>query len=51
MSTEKPDYLPAMSAIAREAGALLMQYFDRNIKIEYKGEAIWLRRRTGNRRR
>ena len=28
-----------MAAIAREAGALLMQYFDRNIKIEYKGEA------------
>jgi len=28
-----------MSSIAREAGALLMQYFDRNIKIEYKGEA------------
>ena len=28
-----------MSAIAREAGALLMEYFDQNIKIEYKGEA------------
>src|SRR5947208_14470515 len=28
-----------MSTIAREAGALLMQYFDQNIKIEYKGEA------------
>jgi len=28
-----------MSAIAREAGALLMQYFDQHIKIEYKGEA------------
>src|SRR6202140_4265642 len=28
-----------MAAIAREAGALLMQYFDQNIKIEYKGEA------------
>ena len=28
-----------MTAIAREAGALLMQYFDQNIKIEYKGEA------------
>src|ERR1700687_6483491 len=35
----KSEYLPAMSSIAREAGALLMQYFDRNIKIEYKGEA------------
>ncbi len=28
-----------MSAIAREAGALLMQYFHQGIKIEYKGEA------------
>jgi myo-inositol-1(or 4)-monophosphatase len=35
----KFEYVPAMAAIAREAGALLMQYFDRNIKIEYKGEA------------
>src|SRR6202035_2621182 len=37
--TAKFEYVPAMAAIAREAGALLMQYFDRNIKIEYKGEA------------
>jgi len=28
-----------MTAIAREAGALLMDYFDKHIKIEYKGEA------------
>jgi myo-inositol-1(or 4)-monophosphatase len=28
-----------MTAIAREAGALLMEYFDKNIKIEYKGDA------------
>jgi myo-inositol-1(or 4)-monophosphatase len=28
-----------MSAIAREAGALLMDYFDKHIKIEYKGDA------------
>jgi len=28
-----------MTTIAREAGALLMQYFDQHIKIEYKGEA------------
>jgi myo-inositol-1(or 4)-monophosphatase len=28
-----------MSAIAREAGALLMGYFDRGLKIEYKGDA------------
>jgi myo-inositol-1(or 4)-monophosphatase len=28
-----------MSAIAREAGALLMQHFHQHLKIEYKGEA------------
>jgi len=28
-----------MSAIAREAGALLMHYFQQHLKIEYKGEA------------
>jgi len=28
-----------MSAIAREAGALLMHYFQKHIKIEYKGDA------------
>ncbi len=28
-----------MSAIAREAGALLMQYFQKGLKIEYKGDA------------
>ena len=28
-----------MSAIAREAGALLMQYFQQGLKIEYKGDA------------
>jgi len=28
-----------MCAIAREAGVLLMEYFDQNIKIEYKGDA------------
>ena len=28
-----------MISIAREAGALLMEHFDRHIKIEYKGEA------------
>jgi myo-inositol-1(or 4)-monophosphatase len=32
-------FLPAMSAIAREAGALLMPYFRQHLKIEYKGEA------------
>jgi myo-inositol-1(or 4)-monophosphatase len=38
-STLKLEYIPAMAVIAREAGALLMQYFDQHIKIEYKGEA------------
>ncbi len=28
-----------MEAMAREAGSLLMSYFDRHIKIEYKGDA------------
>jgi len=28
-----------MSAIARDAGALLMEHFDKNIQIEYKGDA------------
>jgi myo-inositol-1(or 4)-monophosphatase len=32
-------FLPAMSAIAREAGALLMNYFHQHLKIEYKGDA------------
>ena len=32
-------YLPKMTSIARDAGALLMEYFDKNIKIEYKGDA------------
>jgi myo-inositol-1(or 4)-monophosphatase len=31
-------YLEDLEPIAREAGALLMSYFDRHIKIEYKGE-------------
>ena len=37
--TSNHEYLAAMAAIAREAGALLMGYFDRHIKIEYKGDA------------
>jgi len=31
-------YLADLEPIAREAGALLMTYFDRHIKIEYKGD-------------
>ena len=33
------EFVPAMASIAREAGALLMEYFRRRVKIEYKGEA------------
>jgi len=33
------EFVPAMSEIAREAGALLMDYFRQHVKIEYKGEA------------
>ena len=32
------EFLPAMTEIAREAGALLMGYFARRVKIEYKGD-------------
>jgi len=39
MSSNHDSFLPAMSAIAREAGALLMDYFHQHLKIEYKGEA------------
>jgi myo-inositol-1(or 4)-monophosphatase len=38
-SSNQQSFLPAMSAIAREAGALLMDYFHQHIKIEYKGDA------------
>jgi myo-inositol-1(or 4)-monophosphatase len=37
--TQPATFLPAMSAIAREAGALLMHYFHQHLKIEYKGDA------------
>jgi myo-inositol-1(or 4)-monophosphatase len=33
------EFVPRMSEIAREAGALLMDYFRRRVKIEYKGDA------------
>jgi len=38
-SLHSSSFIPETAAIAREAGALLMGYFDQNIKIEYKGEA------------
>ena len=34
-----PDLLPQMEAMARDAGALLMDYFRRRIGFQYKGEA------------
>ena len=33
------EFVPRMSEIAREAGILLMDYFRRRVKIEYKGDA------------
>jgi myo-inositol-1(or 4)-monophosphatase len=39
MSANPDSFLPAMSAIARGAGALLMHYFHQHLKIEYKGDA------------
>jgi myo-inositol-1(or 4)-monophosphatase len=39
MSSNQGSFIPAMSEIAREAGALLMQYFHQHLKIEYKGDA------------
>jgi myo-inositol-1(or 4)-monophosphatase len=39
MSSNHDSFLPAMAAIAREAGALLMHHFHQHLKIEYKGDA------------
>ena len=33
------EFVPRMAEIAREAGALLMGYFRKHVKVEYKGEA------------
>ena len=33
------EFVPAMADIAREAGALLMEYFRQHVKVEYKGDA------------
>jgi myo-inositol-1(or 4)-monophosphatase len=38
-SNHSQDLIAPMQSMAREAGALLMSYFDRQIKIEYKGDA------------
>ena len=37
--TDHNDFVPAIADIAREAGALLIDYFRRRVSIEYKGEA------------
>lgn len=42
MAQNSPDhdgFIPAISDIVREAGALLKQHFQQHLKIEYKGEA------------
>src|ERR1700691_3170683 len=38
-SHDHDSFIPAMSEIAREAGALLMHYFHQHLQIEYKGHA------------
>jgi myo-inositol-1(or 4)-monophosphatase len=38
MSASHPDLVATMQVIAREAGSLLMDYFQQHVKIEYKGE-------------
>ena len=38
-SNNKNEFVPAMAEIAREAGALLMDYFHKRVAVEYKGEA------------
>src|SRR5205807_6913506 len=37
--TDHNDFIPAIADIAREAGALLMDYFRQRVSIEYKSEA------------
>ena len=37
MSGAHPDYITTVSEIARRAGALLLEYFHRGVKTEYKG--------------
>src|ERR1700724_1430192 len=38
-SSNHESFLPAIDAIPREAGALLMHYFHQHLKVEYKGDA------------
>ena len=37
--TTRNDFVPAIAEVAREAGALLMEYFHQHVKVEYKGDA------------
>src|ERR687888_401486 len=37
-NSNSSEFVPAMAAIAREAGALLMKYFEARVRIEYKGD-------------
>ncbi|HZQ70848.1 MAG TPA: inositol monophosphatase family protein [Terriglobales bacterium] len=32
------EFVPAMEEVAREAGALIMEYFQQRVKVEYKGD-------------
>jgi myo-inositol-1(or 4)-monophosphatase len=38
MAPENPDFVAQAAVIAREAGALILSYFKRGVKTEYKGE-------------
>lgn len=38
MSLRQPEFVPAIAEIAKEAGALLMEYFRQRVKVEYKGD-------------
>lgn len=38
MPDQATEFLPTMTEIAREAGALVMEYFHQRVKVEYKGE-------------
>jgi len=38
MPNYQTEFVPAMTEIAREAGALLMEYFHQRVKVEYKGD-------------
>lgn len=36
---QNSEFVPTIAEIAREAGALLLTYFQKHVKVEYKGEA------------